>query len=920
VGQDVAIPGGWRGRLRGVAAPSGTVTFLFTDIEGSTRLWQADEAAMRAALSRHDDLLRLAIDEHGGVVFSSMGDGFAAAFPAVSAAVRAALGAQKLVEAEAWPTATPIRVRMGLHTGEAAERDGDYYGTAVNVAARLMAAGHGGQVLCSHVTAGLVGREVTLVDLGERRLRDLSVPVRVFQVGGGSFGSLRSVEEPPGHLPSQASSFVGRHAELAAVVAEVGAARLVTLTGVGGVGKTRLALQAAAQIGRDFPDGTWLCELATAGNAEEMVQVVAVALGVVQRPGMTLAASIVDFLRTRRSLVVLDNCEHLIEASAELAEQILVGAPGVRMLVTSREGLGVPGEHAWPVPSLGVSAAIDAAAGDAVVLFTERARAVDPGFVVDGEALEAVVEVCRRLDGIPLAIELAAARVKAMSPAEISAHLDERFRLLTGGRRGRVERHQTLRSALEWSYSLLSDTERVVFDRLGVFPASFDEAAALAVCVGDGVDRWDVIDSLAGLVAKSMVGTERTVEATRYRLLETLRHFARDRAGDRVDGLRRRHAAHYAVFAEQAGAALDGAGELEWRPRVEAELDNLRTATRWASDANNVDDIVLGARVLGGLVREMFLRPSWGLAGWATPALDCVDDLPGEARQAVLAAAVVDAYNSGRLEAAKALGDQVLAEASTTTAAVMVTLLTVGTVVLAGGDPLGAVTLVADGRERCGITADQGWASVMCSFALSMLSSALGDDERTQLEARQALDAARRLRSPTLLVNALAGQANALAATQPEEALAAAEEAIRLVESGAGDQAYTTALQVAATLRASRGDVAEAAHLVRAALRHDERVGNRTELVTFAAVAVALLADRPETMAAAATLDGAIGGPLLGPMWAFVVGNTRHAYERAAGRVTEALGATAAGAARRAGAELSYDEIVAFIIDELPTG
>jgi len=494
------------------------VTFLFTDIEGSTRLWQQDEFAMRAALSRHDELLRSAVADHGGTVFSSMGDGIAAAFPAASAAVRAALSAQQLIGAEAWPTATPIRVRMGLHTGEAESREGDYFGTAVNRAARLMAVGHGGQVLCSSATTEVLGDEMVLTDLGEHRLRDLDRPMHVFQLGGGGFGPLRSLDGLPGNLPSSETSFVGRRAQLAEVAKELGANRLVTLTGVGGVGKTRLALQVAAELLPGFAEGAWLCELAAAATEDDLAQVVAVALGVAQRPQMSLAESIVDFLRPRRVLVVLDNCEHLLDSAARLVVAILAGAPGVRILATSREGLGIPGERLWSVPSLSVVEGAEV--GEAVALFADRAEAVDRRFVLDEATLPAVVELCRRLDGIPLAIELAAARVAVMSPAEMAGHLDERFRLLTGGRRGRVERHQTLRAAVEWSYSLLTDTDKTVFECLGVFPSSFDEQAAIAVCCPSGLERWDVIDTVAGLVAKSMVGVERSGGATRYQLLD----------------------------------------------------------------------------------------------------------------------------------------------------------------------------------------------------------------------------------------------------------------------------------------------------------------------------------------------------------------------------------------------------------------
>ena len=347
-------------------------------------------------------------------------------------------------------------------------------------------------------------------------------------------------------------------------------------------------------------------------------------------------------------LVVLDNCEHLLDAAAALAEAILAGAAGVRILATSREGLGIAGERVRPLRSLAVSAELPETQrrGGAV-------RRAGPGggprLRVDARSVPAVVEMCRRLDGIPLAIELAAARVAGMGPAEIAGHLDERFRLLTGGRRGRVERHQTLRAAIEWSYSLLSRRERVVFDRLGVFPASFDEAAAVAVCAADGIERWDVIDALTSLAAKSMVGLERSGTATRYQLLETLRHFARDRSGTAgdLDGLRRRHAAFYAGFAERAGAGVMSDQELAWRPRLAAEMDNLRAATGWALDAADVDDVAVGVAILAGLAGEALYRPASGIGAWATAGVGRADDLDAAQRPVLLGLAAYDAFLPG---------------------------------------------------------------------------------------------------------------------------------------------------------------------------------------------------------------------------------------------------------------------------------
>ena len=428
-----------------MGAPTGTVTFLFTDIEGSTRLWDVAPDSMRTALECHDSVMRGAIARHRGVVFSTGGDGFAAAFARAAGAVAAATDAQEQLASGPWPTDAPIRVRMGLHTGEVVERDGDYFGTPVNQAARLMALGHGGQVLCSAVTAGLLGADATLVDLGEYRLRDVSAPQRVFQVGPGAFPAPRALEELPGNLRAPPTSFVGRAAELAEVVALVRAHRLVRLTGVGGVGKTRLALEAACALADEFPEGVWVVELGPVGDPAAVPDAVATTLGIVQQPGLTMAESVAAALAGRRRLLVVDNCEHVLDAAAEVIEIVLARSPTPKVIATSREGLRAADEHLWPVPSLEVRSGIGS---DAAALFVERALAVAPAF--DAKAQQdqsAVVEICQRLDGIPLAIELAASRMMSMSPAEVRDRLGDRFRLLAGPRRG-LERHQTLRHAV----------------------------------------------------------------------------------------------------------------------------------------------------------------------------------------------------------------------------------------------------------------------------------------------------------------------------------------------------------------------------------------------------------------------------------------------------------------------------------------
>ncbi len=537
-------------------------------------------------------VLREAVESGGGVVVKTTGDGLHGVFTTTRAALDAALAPQRALAAEAWEVPGGLKVRMGLHTGDAVARDGDYYGPAINRAARVMSSAHGGQVVVSHATEEILRDalpdDIALVDLGEHRLPDLARPERIFQVVAAGltreFPPLRSLDAIPGNLPTQATSLVGRALERDAIADALLASRLVTITGVGGVGKSRIAIQVAFDIASRFPDGAWLCELATAQDEEALAQVVAATLGVLARPATTVADSILDALRTRELVLVLDNCEHLVEPVGRFAEGLLRDCPGVQILATSREALGVAGEQVWPLHALELparsSTVEEIRASPAVELFVERARAVQPGFALDDTNADAVAEICRRLDGIPLAVELAAARVTIMTPTDIAARLDQRFQLLTGGRRSAAERHQTLHAAIEWSYEMLESSERRLFDALGVFPAGFGADAVAAVASGEGIEAWAVLDAGAGLVAKSMILADDSTGSTRYQMLETIRTFARERLeqSGKLDDLFRRHAEHYTQFAEAADVGLAGPDEAAWRARIHLELDNLRVA------------------------------------------------------------------------------------------------------------------------------------------------------------------------------------------------------------------------------------------------------------------------------------------------------------------------------------------------------
>jgi predicted ATPase/class 3 adenylate cyclase len=586
------------GRGDGVTAqavpPSGVVTFLFTDVEGSTRRWEADADAMQEALAAHDEVLRSAIEAHGGWLFKHTGDGVCAAFASPRCAVDAAVAAQRALE---------LPVRMGIATGEAELRGADYFGAVLNRAARVMAAGHGGQVLLAESTAGLLSG-VDLVDLGPRRLRDLPTPVQVFQVRAAGlrtdFPPLRALDAGPGNLRPAVTSFIGRESEVAEVQAAVKAHRLVTLTGVGGVGKTRLAVEVAGQLADEFPDGVWFFELAAVSDPAAVPDAVAAVLGITQQPGRSVAESVAAALEGRSRLLVFDNCEHVLDSAADLIEAILAHSATVRILATSREGLGVPDEQVWPVPALDAAAGIDSAA---VSLFVERAQGIAPSFsMVDGDEAAAVIEICQRLDGIPLAIELAASRMASMTASEMRDRLDQRFRLLVGSRRG-LERHHTLRHAMAWSYDLLDDTEKTVLDRCSVFAGGFDLHSACAVAGSDDLDEYAILEVLDALVRKSLLVADRSSGRTRFSMLETIRQFAEEQlvASGEASEIRGAHSRYFAGREADIMALWDGPRQREAYDWFTIELANLRTAFRWAADQGDLDVAATLATYVGWL-------------------------------------------------------------------------------------------------------------------------------------------------------------------------------------------------------------------------------------------------------------------------------------------------------------------------------
>jgi predicted ATPase len=890
------------------------VTFLFTDIEGSTRLWQEDEASMREAVARHDQLMGAVIADHGGVVFSTMGDGLAAAFQTASAAVGCAVEAQTRLDQQPWGTARPVRVRMGLHAGEAELRGGDYFGTAVNRAARLAAVGHGGQILCSAATAELADSDVGLVDLGEHRLRDLDRPMHVVQIGDGSFPPLRSLSVFPGNLPLQLTSFVGRQEELALITKALDVSRLVTLAGTAGVGKTRLAMQAAANLVTGFPDGVWLCALAAAVDRKSMLQVVAAALGYLPAPGADLERGIANFVGARRLLLVLDNCEHLLDPAAALAETVLEQCRNLVFLATSREALDVQGERvirlgSLPVPQAGASLE-HLADFDAARLFLDRAEATGAALTLGSGDGPAIAEICQRLDGIPLAIELAAARVLALAPGEIAVHLDERFRLLTGGRRAAVERHQTLRAAIDWSYALLNQRDQAVFNHLGIFPTSFDVTAARAVAAVGGVEPWGVLDALTSLVAKSLLNAYRSlIGSTRYQMLESLRHYARQRldaTGD-ADETRRQHAQHYAAEVVEIGAGLRGPDEVWWRRRLDADLDNFRTAATWALDSSLEDDSELAMVILGELYSGWAVGTTDAFGAFADQAVERARHSACPHASLVMAAAASNARTHGDFHRARQLADEAMQQVRVSAhpgVALVHRLAFVDGPSLAG--ELSAALDILDevGADSWDYADVHGVAAVMAGL--------FGDLTLARQQATVAVELSRRIGNVTLLGMGLYGSALASWQADPAVAQAALEEHIQISRASGYDYVLGRSLALLAQLLARRGDLPAAVEALREGVESAHINSDGPSIATGLARGAMVMAALGEHETAAVFL-GAVTGYVLARR-SGVSPNEIPDYDEFVMTLRSQLGDDGYIAARAHGAAMTYEQAGAFAL------
>jgi predicted ATPase/class 3 adenylate cyclase len=902
----------------GAELPAGTVTFLLTDIEGSTRLWEAEPETMEVALQQHDRLLAEVIEGHGGAVITSRGeeDSFFAVFHSAVSAVEAAGICQLRLGREVWPADIALRVRMGLHTGEARVRGGDHvdYGP-INRCARVRAAGHGGQVLLTKATSDLVaghlGGGFGLKELGEFRLRDLAAPELIFQLIHPDlpvdFPPNHTVAERTGNLPLQVSSFIGRDRELEHTAAALGEARLVTLTGAGGVGKTRLALQAAGQVADRFRDGAWLCDLAPVRDLAGVEAAVVAVFAVTAPAGLSTSEALVEFLRGKQLLLVLDNCEHLLEGAAALAGVLQRWCERLVILATSREGLGIEGERLIPVPPLavpGTDADVTAISqAEAVRLFAERAAAVKPEFAVTAENAAAVAALVRRLDGIALAIELAAARLAAMTPVELARRLERSFAVLGAGRRGAVAHHQTLRATIDWSYQLLAEPEQRLLARLSVFAGGCTLEAAETVCGGDGIDPDMVFELLASLVARSLVVAEEHGPETRYRQLETIRQYGEERQTEtgETDRWQARHADFYVGFLQQI-RHHDRREEVFWAVRLSAEQDNLLAAWAWAIETGNIDTAF---SILAGFAPSE-VSSSYPLLLDGEAALK----LPGAAKHPgyPLALAVSAVFASGRSVGEGA--EELCRRAAEANARQASPDWRVEEVICGARSNIavtaGAFAAAARLDEQAAAIARTG--GDLADASLQLISAAAGhllvaDAPRAVPLAREGLVLARQIGAPALIATGLLAVGATVAETDPDRARACLRESLEL-STALGYQSWVDHIW-AAGIAFLLNDRTATLELGRSAIRALQWAGNRLWVGSvFHMIAGALAATQPE---AAAIIQGAakaymVESPNFAPLISLIV--------------TEALGEARARELRARGADMDWDQAVAYTLTQ----
>jgi predicted ATPase len=868
------------------------VTFLFTDVEGSTRRWEADADAMRAAMAAHDEALRAAIQAHGGWLFKHTGDGVCAAFASPRSAVDAAVAAQR---------ALALPVRMGLATGEAQLCDGDYFGPALNRAARVMAAGHGGQILLIESTASLLSG-VELIDLGPRRLRDLPAPIAVFQVRAPGlridFPPLRALDVTPGNLRCPVTSLIGRESEVDAVTWALREHRLVTLTGVGGVGKTRLALEVASRLSDEFPDGVWLFELASVADPASVPDAVAAILGITQQPGKSVADSVAAAQEGRVRLLVIDNCEHLRDAAADLIEAILAQSTTVAVLATSREGLGVVDEQLWAVPPLDVATGADSAG---VTLFVERARSVAQRFsLARADDAAAVVDICRRLDGIPLAIELAASRMASMTPGEVRERLGHRFRLLVGSGRG-LARHHTLRQTVAWSYDHLDDTEKILLERCSVFAGGFDLQSACAIAGFEDVDDYVVLDLLDALVRKSLLVADRSSGRTRFSMLETIRQFAEEQLVARGDaaGTGDAHARYFAGRKPDVFVLWDSPRQREAYDWFKFELPNLRTAFRWATDHGDLDAaaaLATCATFLG------FVIENYEPIAWAEELVE-----PARAanhpRLATLCVMASLCWMPGRVEESLRYSDAAW-------------------VIVGSGHahmPFGAEGWMGSGYMTMGQS--ERWAKwcraqlergrdTHCITRSSLVFALViaGCTAEAMAVADGLVEAAEATRNAYALSFALTAEGFAFRDTDPVRALGVLHRALAIARDSGNSFNESNAAQNLAHIEAQHGDPLAALDHMTVAIRHHHDSGSAA-LITQPLTALIVFLDRLGHYGPAATIAGFAASPLSAAAYPDFDTTVAHLREALGDRTYESLA--------RAGKNMTTTAMVTYAYDQI---
>jgi predicted ATPase/class 3 adenylate cyclase len=747
--------------------PTGTITFLFTDVEGSTKLWERNTEAMSKALSHHDELIRNTVEAHDGFVFKTVGDAFYAAFSTAAEAIEAALDAQKSLLSQEWEETGPLKVRMALHTGKAEERGGDYFGPTLNRAARLLSAGHGGQVLLSLSTQELVRDQLPLGaglrDLGVRRLKDVLGPEHIFQLTDpelpSSFPPLKTLDVRLNNLPIQPTPLLGRErevAEIADLLRHVDV-RLLTLTGTGGTGKTRLALQSAAELIDEFDNGVFLVALAPISDSELVASSVAGALSVSESAGRPLKEDLRDFLSTKKLLLVLDNFEQVVDA-APLVGELLSGCPDLKVLATSRTLLRIYGEHEYAVRPLELPdpdhlPPIETLRQyEAIRLFIERAHAANTHFSLTNENAPAVAEICARLDGLPLAIELAAARIKLLSPQAMCSRLGNPLKFLTGGARDLPERQRTLRGAIAWSHALLDEGEQVLFARLSVFSDGCALEAVEAICDPVGDLFIDVLEGLSSLLDKSLLRQEeRAEEEPRFVMLKTIREYARERleVSGEAEEIRRMHAEYFLALAEQQGPE-----ETAWLERLDLEHDNMRAALSWMLESEDAEP---GLRLSGALWRFWWMRGHYSEGRrWLEEAL-AKDGRPSAARAKALEAVGWLADDQGDIdravEAAEeglSLGARVEIESSVTASFLRM----LGSAAYVHGDHEQAARLYEESLALSREARDErGVASSL--LQLGNVSGDRGNHEEAKTFYEEGLALSRKLDDKALLASAL---------------------------------------------------------------------------------------------------------------------------------------------------------------------